>query len=193
LLNTSTYPKARAVLKSYARYVIQQSRSNLSKGGRHGSHKASGNLYKSLKYYISKKFNRNIKGRFTGGTEMPSLTFEMNKYGKYLDLGVKGKRSNYIKNRNAPHQFGRGVDKKMVNTGAIKKWCKKKGISEKLAFVIARSVYDKGIERSMFFTKPLERRMRPTLVKYHKAIADDIAKNFADKIAKQLRTLKKKK
>ena len=41
LKNTSTYPRARRVMEAYKRYVIQQSRSNLTKGGEHGTHNAS--------------------------------------------------------------------------------------------------------------------------------------------------------
>ena len=88
--------------------------------------------------------NRSIKGRFTGGSAMPSLTFEMANYGKFLDEGVRGSKSNYIENRNSKNKFRNG--KKSVPVGPIRTWCKKKGISEKLAFLIARSIYEKGIK-----------------------------------------------
>ncbi len=185
---TSTYPRARRVMDRYKSYVVQQSKSNLTKGGRHGSHKATGNLYGSIKGYIDSKMNRDVSGKFTGGSQAPSLTFEMAYYGKFLDEGVRGASSSYIKNRLSENKF-KG-NKKSVPVGDIKKWCRAKGISENLAFVIARSIYQKGIEASHFFTKPLEKRMRGAMMEYHSAIADDIANNFANQIEKKLKRSK---
>ena len=183
--NTSTYPRARRVMDSYRKYVIQQSRSNLSKGGEHGTHNASSSLYKSIKGKISSKMNRSLKGRFTGGSTLPSVEWEMKNYGKFLDEGVKGSNSNYLENRNSKNKFRNG--KKTVPLGPIRKWCKKKGLDEKLAFIIGRSIYQKGIKATNFFTKPLEKRNKMYMKQYHKAVADDIAYNFANQIAKQLR------
>lgn len=189
LKNTSTYPRARRVLEAYKKYVVSQSKANLTRGrmvnGKKQSYKASSKLYGSIKGYVNAKMNRSVKGRFTGGSQMPSLTFEMADYGKFVDEGVKGSKSNYIENINSPNKF-RG-NKKSVPVGPIKAWCKRKGISEKLAFIIARSIYEKGIKASHFFTKPLEKRNRTMWTAYHKAIADDIANNFANKIAAQIK------
>lgn len=191
--NTTTYPRARRVLEKYKNYVIQQSRSNLTKGrmvnGKKASYKASGSLYKSLKGYVNSKMNRSLKGRFTGGSEMPSLTFEMNQYGKFVDEGVKGSKSNYIENINSKNKFRGG--KKSVPVKPIEEWCRRKGISEKLAFIIAKSIYEKGIKASHFFTKPLEKREKGVMFAYHKAIADDIANNFANQMANKLRKAQK--
>lgn len=181
---TSTYPQATRVLEGYKRYVVQQSKSNLTKAG----HKASGALYGSIKGYVSKKFNRSLSGKFTGGTTLPSLTFEMNDYGKFIDEGVKGTNSNYIENANSPYQFGRGGDKNNVPVGQIRAWCAKKGIDTKLAYVIARSIYKKGIKRSMFFSKPFEKRFDSTMRKYHVAVANDIANNVTRQLRRNLKT-----
>ena len=183
--NTTTYPRARKVMDSYRKYVVQQSRSNLTKGGEHGSHSASGSLYKSIKGKVSSSMNRGLKGRFTGGSSLPSVEWEMKNYGKFLDEGVRGAKSNYIKNRNTKNKFKN--KKTAVPVGPIKKWCRSKGISDKLAYAIARSVYNKGIEATNFFTKPLERRNKIYMKQYHKAVADDIANNFANQIAKQIK------
>ena len=195
LTNTSTYPRARRVLESYKRYVVSQSKSNLTKGrhvnGKRRSYKATSKLYSSLKGYVSSKMNRSLKGRFTGGSSMPELTFEMADYGKFIDEGVKGSKSNYIENRDSPNKFRGG--KKSVPVKPIEKWCRARGISEKLAFVIARSIYQKGIKASHFFTKPLQKRNKSMWTSYHKAIADDIANNFANKIAKKIKANKLKK
>ena len=69
LKNTSTYPKARRVMEAYKRYVVSQSKANLTKGrmvrGKKSSHKASGKLHGSIKGYITAKMNRSIKGRYS--------------------------------------------------------------------------------------------------------------------------------
>jgi len=181
---TSNYPQATGVLDKYKRYVVQQTKSNLTKGG----HRASGDLYGSVKGYIQKKFNRGLKGRLTGGSTMPSLSFEMLDYGKYVDEGVKGSKSSYMKNAKSPYKFGRGTDKKAVPVEPIKKWLAAKGMDKSLAFVISRSIYQKGIERSMFFLKPFKKRLAPMLNSYHNAVANDIAINIANRIQKKMRS-----
>ena len=65
--------KFEQALEKYAKYVIQQSRSNLSRK----KHNASGNLYKSLSYKI--QANR--------------VKFLSDEYGSYLDQGVRGAKS----------------------------------------------------------------------------------------------------
>lgn len=181
---TSTYLRATAVLNSFRKYVVQQAKSNLTKG----DHKPSGALYGSIKGYVSKKFNRNLKGQFTGGTTMPSLEFQMNDYGKFLDEGVKGSKSNYIKNRNTPYKFGRNGDKKSVPVEPIRKWVQQRGLKAGSEYAIAKSIYQKGIERTGFFTKPFEKRFKATKKLYHQAIANDIASNFANQLQRSMNT-----
>ena len=180
---TSTYPKASRVLERYKRYVVQQSKSNLTRKGK----KASGSLYGSIRGYVSKRMNRSLQGKFTGGSTMPSLTFEMNEYGKYIDEGVRGSKSSPVGTRKSPYKYGKGADKVTVPLGAIRKWCRAKGIDPKAAYPIAKSVYENGQERTEFFTKPFEKRFKITMALYHRAIADDISRNIANKIEKKLK------
>ena len=195
LKNTSTYPKTRRVLERYKKYVVSQAKRNLSKGrmvrGKKQSYKSSGKLHGSIKGYVTSKMNRDIKGRFTGGSAMPSLTFEMAQYGKFIDEGVKGSKSTHRDSLMSPNKFRN--NKKSVPVGRIRAWCTKKGISEKLAYIIAKSIYEKGIRASHFFTKPLQKRNKSMWVQYHKAVADDIALNFANKIEAQLKKAQKAK
>lgn len=181
---TSNYPKATRVLNIFKNFVLRKAKSNLrSRVGRSA-------LEKSLKGKISKHFNRDARGRFTGGSTVPSLTFEMNHYGEYVDQGVRGLKSS---NRaiGSPYRFGRNGNKRYVNLGAIRRFMQKKGIRKKGAeFAIARSIYNKGIRRSLFFTKPFEQRYPAMVTAYHKAVATDIAVNIANKITKQLRLAK---
>lgn len=187
---TSNYPKATAVLTKFKNYVVSQARANLSRGG----HRATSSLYRSVRGYINKRFNRSVSGRFTGGSTIPSLTFEFKQYGEFLDKGVKGSKSNYLENRTSPYKFGRNGDKKAVPVAGIKRWLGARGLDQKLAYVIARSVYQKGIKKTMFFSKPFNKRFKPMLKEYHSAIADDIATNVANQMSKKLKqrkTLKK--
>ena len=184
---TSQYTRAYRVLESFKRYVVQQSKSNLTKGG----HNASSSLYGSIKGYINKRQNRSLAGKFTGGSSMPSLSFEMNSYGEFLDKGVQGSKSNYIKNRNTPYKFGRNGDKKSVPVAPIRKWVQSKGLDAGSEYAIAKSIYQKGIEKTSFFSKPFDKRFNTTMNLYHRAIADDIANNIANQIAKKLRNKNK--
>jgi len=185
VLITSTYPRATAVLNRYRRYVVQQSKSNLTKAG----HKASGKLYGSVRGYVNKKFNRSALGAFTGGSTVPSLTFEYANYGEFIDEGVHGSESSYMENSKSPYKFGRG-DAKSVPVGPIRKWCQSKGIDTKLAYVIARSVHKKGIKRSMFFSKPFEKRYPTMVAEYHTAVATDIQINIARQMERALKKSK---
>ena len=97
-------------LNKFAKYVIQQSRSRLTK-----DKKGGGDLYNSLGYDLTETSN--------GG----SLSFEMEDYATFQDLGVKGKSSS-AKAPKSPYKFGSGSGKKGGLTKGIDKWVKRKGI-----------------------------------------------------------------
>ena len=136
-------------LNKFAKYVIQQSRSNLSKSDKN----VSKELYNSLGYNVEVT---------TKGAE---LGFSMEQYGEFQDKGVRGKSSS-AKAPNSPFRFGSGTGKKGGLTNSINKWVKRRGIQFKdrksgrflsyqsTAFLISRSIYQKGIKPSLFFTKP---------------------------------------
>jgi hypothetical protein len=164
-------------MEKYAKYVVQQARSNLSKGKNNASKK----LYNSLGYDI--KQNRSSSGRFATGY---NAEFFMEDYGAYQDQGVHGAKSSYVENRNSPFKY----TTKQPPTKAFDKWIKNKGIKgrdkktgkyitdQSLKFLIARSIKNKGIRASLFFTKPFEAGIK----KYE----DDIASGFGDDILNQL-------
>ena len=132
------------VLEKYAKYVIQQSRSNLTKRRSN----ATKRLYNSLGYFIQ-------------GTR---VTFESEDYGQFIDKGVKGSKSTYSESRNSPFRYR----SKQPPSDSITKWAKIRGIqgrdkktgrfitNKSLSFLIARSIKEKGIRATMFFTKPFE-------------------------------------
>ena len=139
------------VIDKFRKYVVQQSRSNLTKQKKN----ASKSLYNSIKG-VSKVNPNSI-----------SLYFEMEEHGIYQDVGVKGKTSS-TKAPNSPFKFGSGTGKKGGLTNGIQKWVKQKRFQfrdekgrfmsyNSTAFLITRSIYNKGLKPSMFFTKPFEK------------------------------------
>ena len=135
------------VLEKYAKYVIQQSRSNLTKEG----NKASGELYDSLSYEI----------------EGTNVKFESEEYGLYQDQGVRGAKGHYADQATASSKFK--YTNKIPPSKPFEKWIKQKGIqgrdkktgrfisNQSLSYLLARSIYNKGIRATLFFTKPFER------------------------------------
>jgi hypothetical protein len=132
-------------LNRFAKYVIKQSRTNLTKGKKNSS-KA---LYNSLDYDINVSPNSF------------SLSFLMEDYGIFQDKGVSGIKKKY----NTPYKY----TNKMPPPSKMDKWIVRKGLKgvrgkdgkfisrKSLQFMIARSIYNNGIKPSLFFTKPFKK------------------------------------
>jgi hypothetical protein len=157
------------VIKRFRDYVIQQSRSNLTKGGKNNTK----SLYNSIKGEVVTENNFTIVG------------FTMDDYGTFVDLGVKGKTSSN-KAPNSPYKFGSGSGRKGGLTQGINKWVKQKGFQfrdkkgrflsyDSTAYLITRSIFHKGIKPSLFFTKPFE-------AGYKKYIDTDLVKAFGQDV-----------
>ncbi len=167
-------------LNKFAKYVIQQSRSNLTKGGKN----VSKDLYNSLGY----KLNETSKGA--------TLGFEMDGYGNFVDKGVRGKSSS-AKAPNSPYRYGTGSGKKGGLTKGINQWVKRRGIQfrdrksgrylsyKSTAFLIARSIYQKGVKPSLFFTKPF--------VAAFKRLPDELLQAYSVGLEKQIGVILNKK
>ena len=134
-------------LKKYAEYVIKKAKENLAKGGKYGPQDKSGALSNSLSYKIN-----------TG-----KVSFLAENYGVFQDQGVKGAKSTYPESRTSPFKY----TNKMPPSSVFDKWSIRSGIAPRdkkgrfikrksLNFLIARSIYKKGIRATMFFTKPFE-------------------------------------
>jgi len=135
-------------LNRFAKYVIQQSRTNLTKSKKNSS-KA---LYNSLDYDLNVSPNSF------------SMSFLMEDYGIFQDKGVSGIKKKY----NTPYSY----TNKMPPPSKMDKWIVRKGlrgvrgkdgkfISRKsLQFMIARSIYNNGIKPSLFFTKPFQKAFK---------------------------------
>lgn len=176
----TTYPKATGAMERFKKYVVSQARRNLSTQHKRGS----GDLYRSISGRIEKKFNRR-SGRFTGGSSLPSLSFQMNEYGMYVDQGVKGTHKTPLGTQSSPFSFKR--NKQMIPVQPIKDWLRRKGQRTTHAWAIARAIHRRGIKRSLFFTKPFKKRYPTFVAEYHSAIADDMATNIANQIRNKLK------
>lgn len=132
------------ILNKFAKRVIQQSRTRLTKGKKN----ASKDLYNSLRYDLTTSAAAFI------------LNFFMEEYGIYQDRGVSGKKRKY----NTPFSY----KDKMPPPKALDKWMVRRNIKgtrdaqgrfikrKSLQYLLARSIYNKGIKPSNFFTKSFE-------------------------------------
>tara|TARA_R100000234_G_scaffold112787_1_gene86747 strand:+ start:753 stop:1253 length:501 start_codon:yes stop_codon:yes gene_type:complete len=159
--------KTRDILNSFAKYVIQQSRSNLSKDKKNVSKK----LYESLDYEI-------ISDR-TGFI----LEFIMEEYGAYQDQGVSGTKKKY----DTPFKY----TNKRPPAKAFDKWSVRKGIAPRdeggkftkrkgLSFAIAKTIFEQGIRPSLFFTKPFEKRFETLPKELITAFVNDVEKTIGN-------------
>ena len=156
-------------LDRFKKYVVQQSRSNLTK----------------QKKNTSKRLYDSIKGVSKANPNSISLYFEMLDYGEFQDKGVSGKFKKY----NTPYTYR----DKMPPTKSLDKWIVRKGIAprddkgrlmnrQSLKFAIANSIFKNGIKPSLFFTKPFEKGYKTLPNELIEAYGLDITKIFTDTI-----------
>ena len=137
--------KTQAALEAFKNFVIQQSRSRLSKSNKN----------------VSKELYNSLKGNIKVMPNSIAVEFEMEDYGVFQDKGVSGTEKKY----NTPYSY----KSKMPPVKPLADWAKsrnirlrdekgkfKKGNYNTIGFLIARSIYRKGIKPSLFFTKPFE-------------------------------------
>jgi len=137
--------KTEAALEAFKKFVIQQSRSRLSKGNKN----------------VSKELYNSLKGNIKVMPNSIAVEFEMEDYGIFQDKGVSGTEKKY----NTPYSY----KSKMPPIKPLAQWAQsrnirlrdekgkfKKGNYNTIGFLIARSIYRKGIKPSLFFTKPFE-------------------------------------
>jgi hypothetical protein len=140
------------VLSKFTKYVTTQAKANLTRGDKN----------------VKKGLYNSIKGEPFVGKNSIGIYFEMLNYGEFQDLGVKGKSSSN-KAPNSPFKFGASWGKKEGGlTKGINEWVRNRGFQfrdrktgkfmsyENTAFLITRSIYQKGIKPSRFFSKPFE-------------------------------------
>jgi hypothetical protein len=165
------------VLKRFKDYVIQQSRSNLSKDKKNNT-KA---LYNSIKGEVVSEKGYSIVG------------FSMDNYGQFIDKGVKGADPSKVSKNakitgqqapNSPYSF----KTKRPPSKYLEQWAKQKnfrlrdekgkftqGNYKTIGIILAKNIWARGIKPSMFFTKPFE-------AGYKKYIDVDLLKAFGEDI-----------
>ncbi len=139
-------------LTTFAKYIVKQSRTNLTKG----KHNVSGDLYDSVDYELIVSKNSY------------SLTFWMEDYADFQDKGVSGTDQKF----DTPYSYKASSNLLgfELATGTFAKWAKFKGIRfrdaggrfkkggyKSLGIAIAISKKKEGIKPTHFFTKPFEK------------------------------------
>lgn len=162
--------KVNKTIQMFRDYVIKEAKDNLKRTG----HNNTSSLANSL------------KGEIVTEDKFTIVGFKMNDYGMFVDQGVKGKTSS-TRAPNSDFKFGSGTGKKGGLTNGIQKWVKQKGFQfrdrksgrflsyESTAYLITRSIFNKGIKPSLFFTKPFE-------AGYKKYIDTDLIKAFGQDV-----------
>jgi len=143
-------------LSRFGKYVVQQSRSRLTRL----NHNDTKKLYDSLSF------------KPTVSQNSFSLSFFMANYGRYQDLGVKGAEHS----DQAPiSPFSYKLSGKKPPASAFERYGKENNISP---FAIAHSIWSKGLKPTMFFTTPFNRAF--------KRFPDELIKQFGLDIDKFL-------
>jgi len=164
--------KTQETLEAFKKFVIQQARTRLSKERKN----VSKELYNSLDATVKAMPNSIL------------VEFEMNDYGLYQDKGVSGTEKKY----DTPYSY----KSKMPPIKPLAEWAKarnirlrdeegkfKKGNYQTIGYLIARSIYRKGIKPTLFFTKPFEQGFK----KLPQALAEKFALDVDDFLAYTLK------
>lgn len=157
-------------VNKFAQIVLSQAKKNLQQKG------STGNLANSLQY----KLTEAEKGFI--------ISFFGADYADFVDKGVKGAindKSGAIKNKDDRFY---AYTTKMPPPNKLDKWIVRKGLAPRqsgrftgrkvstvgfkksIQFLVARSIFSKGIKASLFFTKPFE--------KEYKSLANSIVNDF---------------
>jgi hypothetical protein len=135
-------------LEEFRDFVIQNAKQNLA------VKTASGKLKDSLQATVKVMPNS------------MTFIFEMEEYGWYQDLGVSGVKQQYDTQFSFKRKGGERGLKGMPPPSKLDKWIVRRGLAPRdkgkftarksLQFAIARSIFEKGIKPSLWFTKPFE-------------------------------------
>ena len=162
------FTNVQEVLTKYAKYVVQQAKTNLTKDG-----KGSGALYESVKYILETDPDAFL------------LDFLMEDYGIYVDEGVKGANPSLIKGgiQKAPISKFKYTNK-MPPMQILANWAKSKNIrfrnakgqyakgsNRSMGFALQRSIFAQGLKPNYFFTKPFYKGI--------KTLNPELASSFA--------------
>ena len=159
-----TKGETRKYIEAFKDKVVRESRSNLSKKRKR----------------VTKKLYDSIDGKVEVFDNSFSISFEMEDYGLYQDKGVSGTKNKY----DTPYSYS--SNSKLTgleyHTGIFAKYARfrklrprdKKGrfgTYKSMGFILARSIKEKGIKPSLFFTRPFR--------KYFKKFPKELTERFA--------------
>jgi hypothetical protein len=165
--------RIQSVLDRFGKYVVQQARANLTRKSKN----VSKDLYNSITW--------NSEAAKSGASFSASLS--MLPYGEFQDQGVKGKNSTYPESQASKFRFGSGTGQKGGLTQSMQKWVRTRRIQfrdekgkflsyDNTAFLIARSVYRKGIPATFFYSRPFNlglKKLPTDLVEAFRLTPDD--------------------
>jgi hypothetical protein len=169
--------EVKKTFEEFGNYVIEKAKSNLKTGGKYGSRNASGKLYDSLEF------------EFKQNPNSIEFDFYAEDYWKFVDQGVKGKKSSALA-PNSDYKFGTGTGKKGGLRASIDKWVIRKGLTntrnEKGQFInrkqmvsmISSAIYNRGLETTKFFSKPFDEAF--------KKLPDEILESYGQDLNKFL-------
>ena len=125
----------------------------------------------------------------TSGKDSVTLEFEFGNaedYWQFVDEGVRGagghKGSGKMRGAGSPFKYST----KMPPRGVIDRWIVRKPLKagrdkqgkfigrKSLAFLIQRAIYQRGLERTQFFTRPFTTQLKKQEKKILQAFADDL-------------------
>lgn len=140
-------------LNSFGKYIVKQSRTNLTKG----------------KKNVSKELYNSISFKVITDADGFSVQFYMADYGTFVDKGVSGNKQtrrykDYTgKTVTSPYKYttkqppSKLLDKWVVKRGIAPRDKKGRFVSRKsISFLIARSIKVKGIKSTSFFQRPMQ-------------------------------------
>jgi hypothetical protein len=165
----------------------------LNSFGKQVVNRAKGNLQKTKGGGTA--LEKSIDFKVTNNAEGFAVQFFMTDYGTFVDKGVSG--TNKVRSFKdykgkvitSPYKFGTGSSRvgksKGGMSGIMAKWVKKKGFQwrdkkgrfmshKSMGYIIARSIYSKGIKGISFFQKPLMLGLKQFGKEMLGAVKDDI-------------------
>ena len=160
-------------LNDFGKYVLQQSRSRLSKDKKNDSKR----LYDSIDYSTS-----------ANGKDS-SVSFIMAEYGAYVNDGVHGTDSSYVSAADSKFRYKQSSNMLgfEMATETFAKWAKRKkfrfrnekgqferGKYKQIGIAIALSIKKKGLKGNKFFSKSLDTGTEKYDVEFQNAIEKDI-------------------
>ena len=162
-------------LQKLGNNVVKEGRGILKK-----NNKSSGNLYRDFDYLVT--------------TQKDSLTLEFefgraDNYWQFVDEGVRGaggfKGSGRARGQGSQFKYS----SKMPPRKPLIQWIKSKGLkgrgakgrfisNNSFAFLIQRSIFQRGLTRTQFFSKPFTEQLNKQIDNITEAFADDIESNL---------------